>query len=156
MFSNLAAKIKTTKEKRDLINSLNRLEASLFNLKDDFNKVLSEEIPEKYSDTIRSELGQGDRQKTIKELKLFLENFRSLKLAIAFSPSQSIVSEISSWAKTNIGEDVLVDLTYDESVIGGAQITFEGEFKDYSIRKKFEEAKEETFIHILQMLKSAN
>lgn len=62
-----------------------------------------------------------------------------LKLTMAFEPSESIIDNISNWARSNLQSGILLDLSLDRSLLGGAQIVYEGKYYDYSLKKKIKE-----------------
>lgn len=62
-----------------------------------------------------------------------------LKLTMAFEPSESVIDNISNWARSNLQSGMLLDLSLDRSLLGGAQIVHEGKYYDYSLKKKIKE-----------------
>lgn len=81
-----------------------------------------------------------------KAIKNFLESTREklrklriINMTIAFEPTASLIEKIGKWVKENIGEDVVFDLSVDKSIIGGAEISFNGKYKEYILRDKFNE-----------------
>lgn len=62
-----------------------------------------------------------------------------LKLTMAFEPSESVIDNISNWARGNLQSGILLDLSLDRSLLGGAQIVHEGKYYDYSLKKKIKE-----------------
>ena len=64
-----------------------------------------------------------------------LHRLKSLQLTIAFQPNEETITYFSEWVKKNIDKNLLIDLRFDKSIVGGAVIIIEGTYKDYSVRK---------------------
>lgn len=70
------------------------------------------------------------------DLKKQVAALPAISLTLAFTPGQETLNRISAWLKTNVAKDLLIDLMVDENIIGGAQIAYQGHYKDYSLAKK--------------------
>lgn len=64
-----------------------------------------------------------------------LHLLKNLQLTIAFQPNEETITYFSEWVKKNINKDLLIDLRFDKSIVGGAVIIVKGTYKDYSVRK---------------------
>lgn len=62
-----------------------------------------------------------------------------LRLTMAFEPSEMQVSNISYWARSNLEQGILLDLSLDRSLIGGLVITYKGKYYDFSLKNKLKE-----------------
>lgn len=65
-----------------------------------------------------------------------IEQLPSISLTIAISPTTALLQVISSWVALNLKTFMLLDISVDKSLGGGAIIEYRGNFKDYSLRKK--------------------
>lgn len=76
-----------------------------------------------------------------------------IQLTLAFQPDERTIDLFSEWVKKNVGSQMLIDLQYDRTIIGGALLVAHGIYKDYSVKKdlsnKFQLQKEE----IISLLK---
>jgi hypothetical protein len=79
------------------------------------------------------------------EIKFLLSNaYRTicslpiLQLTLAFEPSEFVINTISRWARQNLAAGIILDLSLDRSVLGGAIIMYHGKFYDYSLQKKLQ------------------
>lgn len=61
-----------------------------------------------------------------------------LTLTLAFEPTEQTLKTLSEWFLLNLKKQVLFDITVDQKLIGGATITYNGKYQDYSIRPKVE------------------
>jgi hypothetical protein len=60
---------------------------------------------------------------------------KNLQLTIAFQPDEETITYFSEWIKKNVRKDLLIDLKFDKTIVGGALIIADGAYKDYSVRK---------------------
>jgi F0F1-type ATP synthase delta subunit len=137
---------KTTEDLVDLGDEIDSLMHSLYHVDlYKFEDALSQFVRLRIAREIRK-LIQLHSLNTKDEIKEFFSDaYRAicrlpiLRLTLAFEPSESIINTISHWARTNLEEGVLLDLSMDRSVLGGAVIVYRGKFYDYSISKKLKE-----------------
>lgn len=66
-------------------------------------------------------------QTTIAQLPVF-------SLTIAFEPKEQTLKALANWFALQIKKQVLFDFTVDASLIAGATFTYNGQFKDYSVK----------------------
>ena len=82
-----------------------------------------------------------------------LRSCNVVQMTLAFQPDETAISVFSDWIKKNVSVDTIIDLQFDQSIVGGAQIVAGGLYKDYSVRKnlagRFQIQREE----IMAMLK---
>ncbi|MEK7504563.1 MAG: hypothetical protein AAB550_03625 [Patescibacteria group bacterium] len=104
--------------------------------------ILKHEIDILMNSKYQSKTNELVRETTLQELekrkgdlenwKLEIENLRVLGLTIANEPTRSNVMIYGAWVKKNIGEDVIMDITIDSRIVAGAQIVWNGKYKDYA------------------------
>lgn len=54
---------------------------------------------------------------------------------IAFEPDQDLRNTLLDWVQEQFGEDIMLEIRVDKTLIAGAQIYFEGKYIDASLRK---------------------
>jgi hypothetical protein len=130
-------KVITKDDAESLENELEILLNSLYEEKKDFETTLESDVRYWVSELIKEELGSGEinPETYIKKLKGELESFKTLKIGLAFEPSLKGIEKFSDWVKKNVGKKVLLDL-YQKQIVGGAIVEFDGEYRDYSLKKK--------------------
>jgi len=74
-------------------------------------------------------------KREVNELLDKLRRCKSIKLTIAFQPDDATIALYSDWIKKNVNQDILLDLQFDRSIVGGARIIAGGKYKDYSVKK---------------------
>jgi hypothetical protein len=141
MYSKILAQIKTDKDKELLLEELDVLKTGLYDLKDGFEKALSK-VRQGTADLMREALVNAavDKTQFLEGLETELEKVRTLKLTLAFEPSEEFVSQLYQWTLSNIQPGIILDFEKDKSLLGGVVIEYEGLYKDYSLRKVLENA----------------
>ncbi len=84
----------------------------------------------------------------IKELEAGIEKIKTVTLYTPFEIPQIDVERMGSWLKKTVGTSALFDLEFDPNLIGGCALSYNGIYKDYSLRKRLEDNKTE----VLNML----
>lgn len=98
-----------------------------------FNETLNSKVRATTADFISSEIAGKDKTEFFKGLKDQLNSLKYLELTIAFEPTLESLSRISDWARKNIAEGLCLDIKRDKRIIGGAIVSYNGRFKDYSL-----------------------
>lgn len=62
----------------------------------------------------------------------------TVNLTLAFLPSKSLVKKLALWFKKNFGSKVVLDIQVDPKILGGAILSFNGYYRDFSLKKKLE------------------
>ncbi len=154
-YSDLLALIKTTVEAQHVLLQIDILLTRLYIIE----RATPEEIVAKYiSHDLALSLEQcfkkngisWEDQKQTKEfllgLKRAIESVKVLKLTIAFQPDSHMVGLFSSLVRTELGAYILLDFASDRSIMGGAIISFQGVYKNFTLKKRiadvFEKDKE--------------
>ena len=88
-----------------------------------------------FANTPVSPESQINIKRQIDELTDKLHACKNIQLTIAFRPDEETVTYFSDWVKKNVRKDLLIDLKFDKSIVGGALIIADGAYKDYSVRK---------------------
>lgn len=72
-----------------------------------------------------------------------LKETPTLTLNLAFNPPDELINELGEYYRKNFTSFQLIDLKFDLSLIAGCSIVWKGVFKDYSLKNRIEERKEE-------------
>lgn len=136
--------IRTSGEKEELINLIEKLVEETYKDKFDETSEYSSDLGKKIWDEISLEISSrgisNNRREIEKYLNTLLEKIRtinSLKLTLAISPSEELITALSKWVEKNLSEKIIFDIKVDPKIIGGAIITSDkGEFADFSLLKK--------------------
>lgn len=80
---------------------------------------------------------------TFQEAETQLDNLSTLILYLTFEPDEQTVAQIGEFARKTFNKQILLDIKFDPNLIAGAALSFNGAYKDYSLRAKIEERKAE-------------
>lgn len=136
---------RTTEDIVKLDEEIDLLLQSVYNVdKQIFEDALEKMVRIRVAVEIRKLLSVATSLKK-EEIKAILSNaYRTicalpiLQLTLAFEPSEASIGNISRWARQNLAPGILLDLSLDRSVLGGAIIAYHGEFYDLTLRKKLQ------------------
>lgn len=70
----------------------------------------------------------------VRRLKRNLVSFPTATISVAFFPTREFVSQVSFWIERNFNKKIILKIVVDVNVAGGAQISYNGLYKDYSLR----------------------
>jgi F0F1-type ATP synthase delta subunit len=155
--------IHTQDEANDILVVLNEFLASLYStkevsLEDHFSRLpkdLSYELQQaiKNEDLIKS---KDALREFISQLQDNIKACKSLKATLAFQPDNETITVFSTWAKKNIGSNVLLDIEINKEIVGGAVIIVDGQYRDYSVRKKLAQVFQIQKEEIMSLLSEAH
>ena len=81
----------------------------------------------------------------LKQAKGIVAGLPVLELAVAFEPSQGQTERLVKRIRQLAGEPIIVGVSVRPFLMGGAEITIGGEFRDYSLRTKVNQLFTEMF-----------
>ena len=146
-----------TKDERDLLrNEIAELEAAVFRSDPDAReKILASHFPEHLASAMRKIFQDPMFKDNPETLKKFFHDLRDtidklplLKLSIAFNPSEEMIARLHEWTQENLGPGIVLDISYDSMMLGGARIIFAGRYKEMTLAQMITEilVKEKTAI----------
>ena len=77
--------------------------------------------------------------KLLNGIKQDLKKIRNLKMSLAIDPTSEIIDHLFDWVKKNLGEGIILDIDKNETILGGTIISFDGRYKDLSLKRTLEE-----------------
>lgn len=86
-----------------------------------------------YSEIRSSSLEFLRNNEDINLLKKTLKSLDLINVTLAIEPTQSIIEIISNFFKKSLNREILLDLSYDPNLIGGAVFIYNGKYLDLSI-----------------------
>ncbi len=165
MVSKLLTHIRTVDERDRLLSEVDQLISS--NYEDQgkgFEKALKSKIRFWVSEIIKDEVTNENSQieKYLQKLKADLSNMKTISLKLAFEPTDIsidkfhdfIIKNIKSYANSDDFNGILLDISYDPNILGGAAITWNGEYRDFSLQRLFEEEYEAKKADIMKIMYS--
>lgn len=81
---------------------------------------------------------QGKMHDMLMEIKKKGESFPIVTLKLGYDPTRNHLETFSSWFITRLKHKVILCVLVERTLLGGAYITYNGYFKDYSLKKKLQ------------------
>jgi F0F1-type ATP synthase delta subunit len=81
-----------------------------------------------------------DKKQFLLDLKQHLTELSELTLTLAVEPDQALIDKISSWVKANLGPETVLSWTRNRTILGGAQVEYQGRYGDYSVKLALDRA----------------
>ncbi|MDP2946579.1 MAG: F0F1 ATP synthase subunit delta [Nanoarchaeota archaeon] len=143
-FKELTEKIRTKEELIFFLEEISKVGQIIFK---DKEVSLSKKIEGKVSGELKKFLerlekegvisGSQERQSAfLEKLGKELQSLPEIKLEIAFSPDDDFLNKISQWFEKELGQKIILDLTINPKVIGGAIAEYRGNWRDFSLAKE--------------------
>jgi hypothetical protein len=145
LFDQIIIKLRTTSDVSEIIHCLEKFSSNSFSptgaaADDQIFRKLSKDVADLLTTAFIKTYPNPETQIIIKrQINDLLDEFRkckSIRLTIAFQPNEETITFFSDWVKKNVKPDMLIDLQFDKSIVGGVQLIANGVYKDYSVRKK--------------------
>lgn len=143
MYSEILANVRTRQEADLLVSELEGLLEKLYSSQSgDFDKALGKQVRPGVAIEIKKalQLQTVDREKFLRGLIEAVKKLKVVRLTLAFEAREDLVEAISDWLLTHLpGQGVILDLSDDKSILGGALVSYEGMFGDFSLKKSLDE-----------------
>ncbi len=148
LYSDILGDIKTVGELEDFVLEIDIILGNLYKRSDKttdeiFDKKVRKSTAIRIKKLIeKNGINTSDypaAEKLLFGLKDYLKKCKVLKMSLAIEPTEEIVDHIFNWVLENIGDGIVLDIDKDESILGGAIISFGGLYKDFSLRRNLEE-----------------
>ena len=157
MDSKLLSEVRTTSEADLLLDELEQLKRSLYEHGErSFESTLKGQVRFWVAEIIRGEVKDTDTEKYLINMIQRIEELEEFKLTLAFEPSSTGLNRMLSFVRENINENLILELKYDPSIIGGSLISYNGKYHDFSMKDAFDHEFEKQREKYLRMLKVDN
>jgi hypothetical protein len=77
------------------------------------------------------------KKNIIETIKSRIEELPVLNIVLAVPPNRELTEKIHNWAKINLEENIVLELSDDASLIGGARISYAGKYVDNTLLKRW-------------------
>lgn len=155
MHDSFLAKIRTIEDRDYLLSEINLLKDSLYTDKGfGFESVLRNKIRSWVSDYLIELFSSqnSEREEILDYLEKELNNLKEFGLRLAFEPSSDAIDRFLGLIRGFSGKNLILNISIDPNLIGGAQMVFEGKYKDFTFKKIFEKEFEENRTEMIKML----
>ena len=135
--------IKTKDDARELLLQIEDALNELYKHKKDGLSVIEDVFPYEKKEKMLALLAaqKVDVKNSIQVTEFFNQLQKTIQaipvvsLTLAFEPKFSFIKKMSSWLVVRLKKTVLLDITVDRLLIGGAIVSSGGRYKDYSLKK---------------------
>jgi len=134
MYSEVIENIYTADEARDLVEQITAVLRHLAGGKKQVD--LSKHFQEPFLTPIKRAVSDIDQTDYLKGLKEQVGSLEALKITLAISPNSDLVEFIGNWVRKETGQNTVLEIDTDKTIIGGMILSFKGKYKDYSLRKR--------------------
>ena len=129
-----------------LLDSLMQLEKFLYSTKINIASKLGELFSEKKTKAItdflkKEKIDLKNPQvlvKTLAGVKQTIKDMSVIQIQLAIAPTEEILASIVKWFEKNGKRKSLLDIQVNKALIGGLIISKQGLYKDYSVKREFE------------------
>lgn len=159
MFSEILSHIRTKDEAKILSNEIDLLMDALYKEGGaGFESTLHAKVRSWVSEEMQKDWGdeEPDKEGYLKKLKEELYSLKPVKLTLAFEPTDASLDKFFGYVRQNIGEGIILEINYDPSILAGAQVAFEGEYRDFSLKRVYEDEMGRMKEEIISQLGPAN
>lgn len=87
-----------------------------------------------------------DLEKTLPQIPL-------VTLYLAFEPGETEIAQIGTYLRANFKNIQLFEIKYNPDLIGGAALSYKGTYRDYSLRKKIDDQKQQILASFKEYLR---
>lgn len=139
MYSEIIGNLRTTQEVKLLSQEIDLLLGRLYQPGPEvFEKALETEVRAWFSQLVKKEIEKSevDRSGFFKGLKEELKKMAIIKLTLAFEPNDSALNKFHGLVSDSFRQPVVLEIEVDPSILGGATITSQGKYFDFSLKKK--------------------
>jgi len=140
--------IKTREQLEEFSSEIDNILSSLFKVKNkNIEEILNKTVGQKTLEIVKklvqeNKIDSSDYNsldKLLNGIKQDLKKIRILKMSLAIDPTNETIDHIFEWVKKNLGEGIILDIDKNETILGGAVISFDGMYKDLSLKRTLEE-----------------
>lgn len=160
-YDKVLEEIRTIEDLRLVASELDRLMVSLYNADAGaFKTLLTTNIQRSLSDAITQSASEQqlslDNYEQLEQyfsgLKQTLMKLPVLQLTLAYRPTNEHIISLSEWIRRETNKSVVLQLHYNQNILGGAIITFEGRYLDLSLKTKLASVYESKRADVMAMI----
>lgn len=136
--------IRTIKEAEEFCSEASFVLNNIYNVgNNNVNQILSKHSSEKTAGIIKRILADNkvlpsdfaSCEKILNEMIEQIKKMKIVRLTLAIQPSDDLLDRISQWVNENLGKNNLIEIDKDEQILGGAILSIDGKYKDFSLKK---------------------
>lgn len=140
--------VRTKEDLGHLVEDIDLAKGNIY--KGDQSISLYSKIEGKVLDSFRDSLAKAEKtgelptaKKGQSELLIGLKKYAQkqpvCKLTLYFKPSREFLNKLTRWFDTKANRKVVFEIDIKEKIVGGAEIEFDGEYRDFTIGTSIDE-----------------
>jgi len=140
MYSDYWSFAKTKEEEEVLLEELSMLYESLYKSdRNAFEETLNSKVRSEVAALIRQKIKTDDKTMFLKDLISRIKGRKVVKMTLAIAPTDFLIGQIYNWLITSISENIVLDISIDKQILGGAIVSFGGKYFDFTLRKTLDQ-----------------
>lgn len=138
-YESIYINLRTTAERGVVFAAIEALIDALYKKGGDMGNLIETEMPNAVVRPLKQALTQlpDMSPKTVRGylegLRKQLTTLRILSLEIAFDPTEETIAVLTGWVREYLGNDIIMDLSVDRGLFGGARVSYEGRYKEINL-----------------------
>lgn len=135
MFSEIIASIRTAEDAALIRDEVEEIKTALFKTESNVSEILDTKIRATFRSHFESIIHSSNPGEQLDAIVYAIQDMQPIEIVIAFQPTTAFIQNIYN----QIAEDhekFYLNISYNPMIIGGAQISFNGRFKDSTVLKK--------------------
>lgn len=139
LYERIYANVRTTDERGIVYTGIETLLDTLYKQKGNIAALIETEMPSAIVRPLKQELlrlsetAPDSIKEYLEGLQNTLEKLQVLSIEIAYSPTEETLAVLTAWMREHIGADVIMELSVDRTLLGGARISYEGRYKEINL-----------------------
>jgi len=122
---------------------------NLYKKETDINTHIETEMPSVIVRPLKQALARLP-DKSPKTIQTYLDGLgkelmrlRILSLEIAYDPTEETIAVLTTWIREFLGNDIIMELSVDRGLFGGARVSYEGRYKEINLATFIEQTMRE-------------
>jgi F0F1-type ATP synthase delta subunit len=158
-FEDIYSNLRTVDERAAVYIGIETLIDTLFRSRGkDIIEIIDTEMPHAIVKPLKQQLATL-ASTSPDSIKQYLESFHDalqqmqiISIEIAFPPAEETLAILIAWIRKNMSNTIIMDISIDRTLLGGARISFEGHYKAFDLMLFVEHAIEQQRDSIQQIL----
>lgn len=143
MYEPLFATITTKEELHHLLVSLDELQERTYSLKTPMLDTLDQLLPYDKKEVFLTLCHKNhvvfenphSLKQCILDIRKEAKALPVVELSIAYTPTEEHLKELQAWFEAQVGQKYIFEITVDHSIVGGAVVSANGFYKDFTLQR---------------------
>ena len=138
-YESVYSNIRSTAERGTIYAAIEVLVDALYKKEADIGRLIETEMPSAVVQPLKKALASlpvtsaTAVQEYLEGLREELSMLEVLSLEIAFDPTEETMAVLTAWIREHIGARVIMELSVDRGLFGGARVSYEGQYKEINL-----------------------